>query len=142
MRFRFRFSPGAKRPIRLPSSRSAARRVAQPGRIGEIEHRVAAASELDALETRGQKAAAPVVIVEDLAAGGALADRGHDGKGRQVVGLAAETVGEPGAHRWEPVEGVAGRHEVFPGAVRIRLTRHRMDETHLIGQLTELGDEL
>ena len=80
-------------------SSSRPRRICAAHAVGvrQVEHRVAAAAELHALEPRRQEARAPVEVVEDLPAGRPLAHRGHDDERRQLVGLAAEAVGQPGA---------------------------------------------
>ena len=61
-------------------------------RIGDVENGVTAASEFDSLETRRQKTAAPVKIVEDLSTAGVLGDAGHHHKGGQFIGFATQAV--------------------------------------------------
>ncbi len=67
--------------------------------------------------------------------------RNGDIRGERVV-FAAEPVGGPCAHAGEAIEREARAHEVFAGAVRVRFAGERMDEAHLVGQRTELRNEI
>ena len=78
-----------------PSSISRRSVAVDARRIGEIQHRIAAAAELDALMARRQKAAAPQAIEQPLVRVGAAAVRDHDDERRQIVRVVAEAVGEP-----------------------------------------------
>ena len=89
----------------------AAGAAAEAGGVAEVKDRFAAAAELHALVARREEAGAPVEVVEDLAAGRALADRGHDDEGGQVFGVAAEAVGHPGAERRAAGDLRAAEHE-------------------------------
>src|SRR5690606_14625129 len=73
---------------------------AEPGRIREIEHAVAAAAELYTLMLGRQKPASPEPIIKRLATFAGC----HGDKGRQIVGLTAQTVGKPG-----PQAGPSGK---------------------------------
>jgi hypothetical protein len=76
----------------------AANLAAEAGGVRQIEHGIAGAAEGDALILRGEKTAAPVEIIEDLAAAGLFVAGGHDDVGGKLLGLAAEAVAEPCAH--------------------------------------------
>ena len=65
---------------------AAAHRRGHARRVGEVEHRVAVGTQLDALVARRQEAAAPVIVVEDLPARQLAVLRGHDDEGRQIAG--------------------------------------------------------
>ncbi len=61
---------------------------------------------------------------------------------RQVAAVAAEGVGRPGADAREAVEREAGRHLALGRPVGVALGRHRVDEAHLVGQFTEVRQEV
>ncbi len=69
----------------------------QTRRIAQVEHGLVAAPKFYPLIAGGQKSGPPVEIVEYLTTAGPLAHRGHHGEGRQIVGLAAQAVSQPGS---------------------------------------------
>ena len=89
-----------------------------------------------------QEAAAPVEVVEDLAAGGALADRGHDDERRQVLAGGAEAVGQPRAHRRPARLLAAGQEEGDGRGVVDRLGVHRLDEAEVVHDLRGVRQEV
>ena len=103
-----------------------------PGQVGDG----ALGAERRALEGRRQEGAVPMArtILGDPARVG----DGHER--RQVLVLAAQRVGHPGAHARESIEGEARAHLALRRAMRVRLPRHRMDEAHLVGQVGEVRE--
>ena len=100
----------------------------ETGGIGKVQHRIAARAELHALVSRRQKSAAPQPVVERLVVRIAAALRDHDDERRQVVVLAAQSVGQPGADR-RPAGKLEARLEERDGGIVIdRLGVHRLDE--------------
>ena len=101
--------------------------------VRQVQHRVAAAAELDALEARRQEPAAPVEVVEDLPAARLLVAAGHDDEAGEVVGLGAQAVGEPAPHARAAGHLVAGHEERDRRRV-VHLRRvHRLDEAQVVG---------
>ena len=70
----------------------------KPCRVAQVQHRIALAAQQHSLVLRRKEAAAPVEVVENLTAGRALTYRRHDAKRRQVLCVASQTIGQPGAH--------------------------------------------
>ena len=68
------------------------------GRVGQVEHRLLAATELHALILGRQEAAAPEPVIQGLVGRVARTARHQDDKGRQILVRAAEPVGHPGPH--------------------------------------------
>ena len=101
------------------------------GRIGEIQDRVADRSELHALVRGRQEAAAPEPVVQRLVVGVAGALRDHDDEGRQVVVLAPQAVGHPGADAGPTGQLGPGLEERHGRVVIDRLGVHRLDEAEL-----------
>ena len=106
------------------------RRPRAAGRVGEVEHRLLAAAELDALIARRQEAAAPEAVVERLVGPPA---REQDDERRQVLVLAPQAVGDPGAHARPAGELRAGLHERDRRVVVDRLGVHRADDADVVG---------
>ena len=108
------------------------------GRVGEVEDRVALAAERDALVDGGQEAAAPV--------GGAAARSpsagAEDDEAGQVLRLAAQAVGRPGAQA-RPAELLrAGVHEDLRRRVVERVGDHRLDDRDVVDDLGEVRQQL
>ena len=109
------------------------RLAAHARRVGQIRHEVARVPEPDPLEPAGQEPAAPVVVEEELAAGLPLVARGHHDEGRQVGGLAAESVRQPGPHAG-PAGDLRTRHEErHAGRMVDGLGVHAPNQADLIG---------
>ena len=83
------------------------------GRRAQVEDGLALAAQRHALVGGGQEAAAPV----DRAAARAARTALQDDKPRQVGRLAADAVGDPGAHRRPAELAAAGVHEQLGGRV-------------------------
>ena len=81
--------------------------------IRKVENRIAAGAERDALIRRGQKAARP----QSRAAARTARARLQHHEARQVLRLAADPVGDPGAHARPPEPRRAGVHETLRRAV-------------------------
>ena len=107
-------------------------------RIRQVEHRIAGAPELHTLIDGGQEAAAPAGIA---AAGALLAGAGHD-ESRQILRLAAQAVGDPGAHA-RPAELLRPRiHEELSGRVVECVGHHGLDYRHLVYDLGKMRNQL
>ena len=149
MRVAISGSPASARRTRFRSvTRSSdSRRAPRVHAVGvrDEQDRVALRAELDALVDRRQKSAAPARLA---AVGRVLAREQHDEAG-QVAALAAEPVGQPGAHARPAEHLAAGVHEDLPGRM-VELRRvHRADDRDVVGdrrqvrqQLRELGARL
>src|SRR3954447_73501 len=77
------------------------------GRVRKKQYWLSAAAELDALIDGGQKSAAPIAV----AAAGTFFAAGKNDEGRQVLGLAAEAIRDPGSHARAAEQLVAGVHQ-------------------------------
>ena len=118
------------------------RLAAHARRVREVRHEVARVPEPDALEPAGQEPAAPVVVEEQLAAGLALVARGHHDERRQVVGLAAEPVRQPGPHAG-PARDLRARHEErHAGRVVDGLGVHASNQADLVGDRSHVREHL
>ncbi len=82
---------------------------AHAGRVREIQDRIAAVAEDDPLIFRGQKATRPV----GCPAAGAFAGGEHHETGK-VLRLAAQAVGDPGAHGGTAELGTATEQQQLP----------------------------
>ncbi len=107
--------------------------------IGEVEHRLLAAAELDALVAGRQEAAAPEAVIQRLV--GPAPREQHD-ECRQVLVEATETVGDPRAHAGPARELRAGLHERDRRVVVDRLGLHRADERDVVRDLRGMRQEL
>ena len=106
--------------------------------VREVEHGIAAGAELDALVDRRQEAAAPVRV----AAAGPLVARAEDDEAGQVLRLAAQAVGDPGAHA-RPAEDLrAGAHHDLPGRVVERVGDHPLDDGDVVDDRREVRQQL
>ena len=110
--------------------------------VREVQHRVAAAAEFYALELRRQEAAAPVEVVKNLPARGFLVARGHDDERRQVLGVAAQAVGQPGAHARAAGLLGAGEKEGNRRGVVDGLGVQRFDEAAFVGDRRDVRQEI
>ena len=75
------------------------------------------------------------MVRSDLRNASRIRNRDEDG---QILILRAERVADPRAHAGKTIENKSGAHLVLGGAVRVRLCRHRMNETKIVGQFREL----
>ena len=108
-----------------------------PRRIGEIEHGIAAAAELDALIDSGEEAAAPAGV----AAAGTFLAGTEDDEGRQVFRLAAQTIGDPSAHAGTAELHGAGVHQQLAGRVVEGVGDHRFHDGDVVDDLGEVRQQ-
>lgn len=76
---------------------TAKRRVDTPG-IVEVKDRAGSRTKFDTLVSRREKSRRPVRVVKDLPAAGALGNRGHHDKSREILIHRSQTIGKPGSH--------------------------------------------
>ena len=76
----------------------AAHGLTHPIRIRKVEDRVAGGSKLNTLVARRKEPGSPVEVIENLSAGGSLADRGHYHDRWKIVVHGSQAIAEPGAH--------------------------------------------
>ena len=76
----------------------AAHGLTHPIRIRKVEDRVAGGSKLNTLVARRKEPGSPVEVIENLSAGGSLADRGHYHERWKIVVHGSQAIAEPGAH--------------------------------------------
>ena len=119
---------------------AAARFAGVAGRIGKIQHRVAAGAELHALIFGGQKAAAPLPIGQRLRIAGALRDHHHEG--RQILVLAAQAIGDPRADAGAAGDLKAGLEKCHRGIVIDGVGLQRADDRDAVGDLRRVGQHL
>ena len=81
-----------------------------PGGLLQIEHRIALAAQVHALEPARQKPGRPLARGDRLVLP-ALAERSEHHEAGQILGLAAEAVGDPRAHARPAGDLRAGVHE-------------------------------
>ena len=103
------------------------------GRVVQIEDRVRAGAEADALVRRGEEAAAPEAREDRLARVLAGALRDHGDERGQVFVHAAEAVADPRAHAGVAGLLVAGVDERDRRVVVDRLGVHRLDDADVVG---------
>ncbi len=114
----------------------------KPGRIREIQHRIAAAAQLDALIPRRQEARSPEAIRQRLPAVARAVLRHHHDKAGQILVLAAQTVRHPRAQARPARELEAGLRERDRGIVIDLLRVHRLDEAEVVHDLRRVRQEL
>ena len=102
-------------------------------RIVEVQHRVGARPQADALMRRRQEAAAPQPREDRLPRVLARALRDHRDERRQVLVLAPQAVADPRPHAGVAGLLVAGVHEGDRRVVVDRLGVHRLDDADLVG---------
>ena len=106
--------------------------------VGKIEHGLAGAAEGHALVHGGQKAAPPAGI----AAAGSLGTRAEDHEGRQVPGLAAQTVSSPGSQAGPAKLLGSGVHQDLAGGVVEGVGGHGFHNGNVIGDTAKVGQHL
>ncbi len=112
---------------------ATADRIADAGRVRQIEHRVAIGAQLDSLVARRQKSGAPVIVVEDLPARQLAVLRGHDHERRQVLIHAAQAIAQPRAHARPARLLGAGEEERHRRGVVDRVGAHRANDADIVG---------
>ena len=120
----------------------AANLAAEAGGVRQIEHGIAGAAEGDALIFRGEKTAAPVEIIKNLAAAGLFIAGGHDDVGGKFLGLAAEAVAEPCAHRGAPRLFGAGEKVSNTGGVVHGFRVQRLHVAEIVGDRGDLRKKI
>ena len=88
-----------------------------------------------------QEARAPHPLMEGLRIGRAARPRDHHHEGGQVAVLAAQAVGEPGAHGRPPRLLVPGLQQGHGGIVVDGLGVHRSDEAQFVGHTGGVGQQ-
>ena len=118
--------------------RVALHRVVHAARVGQVQHRLAAAAERHALVDGGQEAAAPVGV----AAAGPLLAGVEDDEARQIARLAAQPVGHPGAEA-RPAELLrAGVHQDLRRRVVEGVGHHRFDDGDVVRHAGQVRQQL
>ena len=105
--------------------------------VAQVEHGILGAAELHALVTRGQEAAAPVVVVQGLVARALHAREEHEVVGEVLV-VAAKAVARPCADAGASGNLVAGQ-ELRHGRRMVDLVGvHRLDEAQVVRDLPKV----
>ena len=107
-------------------------------RVGKIEDGLSGAAESHALVDGGQEAAPPAGV----AAAGSLAARAEDHEGRQVPGLAAQAVGDPGPQAGPAELLGSGVHQDLAGRVVEGIGGHGLHNGNVVGDTAEVGQHL
>src|SRR4051794_9529105 len=63
---------------------------------------------------------------------------GNSHEGWEILVFTAQCITNPRSHAGKTIEGEAGAHLIFGRTVRVRVGRHRMDETHFVRQGSEV----
>ncbi len=115
---------------------------AQALRVAQVKDRIALRAELDPLVFGRDKAASPVIVVEQLATGILAVTGKHDHEAGQVVVGGAESVGRPRTHAGPTGQLVAGEEKGHTGRVVDRLGVHRPDEGDPVRNRTGMGNDI
>ncbi len=108
--------------------------------VRQVEDRVALGAKLDALVAAGQEAATPLPRGDRLVLP-ALSEGREDDEAGQVVGLAAQSVGDPGAHAGPAGDLRTGVHEHVGRVVVDRLGGHRSDQADLVDHRPDVREQ-
>ncbi len=108
-------------------------------RLGRIEIANPLAGVKGRTLKRGRQKAIPPIVACCLRQ---PAQVGDGDERRQVGVFASQSVSCPSAHRRKAVDVVTRRHEILARAVRVGLAGERMQKAQLVGQFTEIGQQL
>ena len=109
--------------------------------IREIQHRIALRAELHALIFGGQKAAAPLAVGQRLIVRIAASLRNHHHECRQILVLAAQSIGQPCADDGPPGELESGLEKRHRRIVIDGLGVHGLDEADVVRHLGDVRQQ-
>jgi hypothetical protein len=112
------------------------------GRVLDVEHRVCAAAEGDAVVPRREEAALPHAREERLRRRAAGPARCEDNEARQIIVLAAEAVAQPRAKARAAGHLAAGHHKRAGRVVVDGVGVDAADDRELIGHLRRVREQL
>ena len=110
------------------------------GRVAQVQHRVAAAAQGDALEPAGQKPRRPLPRRDGLVLPAAAQGGEHHETG-QILGFAAQAVHDPGAHRGPPGDLRTGVDEHVRRIVIDGFRGHGPHEADFVGGRADLLEQ-